>query len=526
MNMGKDHPWKREAGGPPSFTPSKRNIPNGHDFDPKSLKPMARSLWALGVSLGHALTAYRQFTRMKSSTISPDGLLGGRGYVMGVKDIREKLYSACENLSAISDTLYDEIKAPHWKPKLSQLSTNEREDVERFVDEAKKNIDEGEEQAEEEMDAIEKENDGEGNKREWTPWKWKNEGKDGDGRGSKIPRGEDTAADHLTRKNKLAAVYFPDKLPLSKTAINLDDVLKIKTGLVQELRANSSLPVDTLPGGPRVDHLDRGLQTGPYGSFNEDEETSEPDWNRPLGDEGYDYPSPWDNDLSTRTASVQTSTGCLVRGSASKTPGADTETTKTDACDFGIGANADCGGLEHGPEHPTGKGVWGPAAGLPNDPGAPIHNPASTGGEDVDARLDGLSVFLASYQQGCTCAFLTDANSVLPNDRSDPVARSDYFLGPKGNQVNDASGLPGTQIPAKLTPLRPRPSNDDAFLASDLPGDGIIAPANVENDLMGAGATTENLATDYVRWAPDHRDIEGDFDYRRRNDFVRGASNG
>ena len=127
--------WKEASAGMPippkkgafPFAPSKRNIPKNHEFDPKALKPMSRMLWAMSVSLGHALTAYRQFTKLKSVTVSPDGMLGGQGYVMSVKDIRQKLYEACEDLSAISDTIHDEINGPHWLPKLSQLDDSDFE---------------------------------------------------------------------------------------------------------------------------------------------------------------------------------------------------------------------------------------------------------------------------------------------------------------------------------------------------------------------------------------------------------------
>src|ERR1700743_2705909 len=92
-------PQPEEGGGGDSPVGGKRNIPKDHPYDPKALKPMATALWAASVSLGHALTAYRHLSRLKSATISPDGMLGGRGYIMGVPDVRKKLYAACEALS-------------------------------------------------------------------------------------------------------------------------------------------------------------------------------------------------------------------------------------------------------------------------------------------------------------------------------------------------------------------------------------------------------------------------------------------
>lgn len=137
-----------------------RNIPKDHPYDPKALRPMAKALWAASVSLGHALTAYRSFSRLKSATISPDGMLGGRGYVMKIGEVRKRLYDACESLSAITDTLHDEITAPHWKPRLSMLDDNEIGDVENYVEESKGILDSPEDDAEEEARVLEEENDG------------------------------------------------------------------------------------------------------------------------------------------------------------------------------------------------------------------------------------------------------------------------------------------------------------------------------------------------------------------------------
>lgn len=135
--------------------PGKRNIPKDHPYDPRALKPLSRMLWAMSVALGHALTAYRQFTRLKSSTISPDGMLGGRGYVMQVKEIRDKLHDACENLSAISDSIHDEINAPHWEPKLNQLDPADAMDVRKFLQESQQILQDPEAEAEGDMEAIE-----------------------------------------------------------------------------------------------------------------------------------------------------------------------------------------------------------------------------------------------------------------------------------------------------------------------------------------------------------------------------------
>lgn len=149
-------PQDDDAGGGGS---NRRNIPKDHPFDSRALKPMAKALWAASVSLGHALTSYRHMSRLKSSTISPDGMLGGRGYVMQVSDMRKRLYDACESLSAITDTLHDEINAPHWQPRLAELDENEAGDIERYVEESQEILEDPEHDAESEAKEIEEEND-------------------------------------------------------------------------------------------------------------------------------------------------------------------------------------------------------------------------------------------------------------------------------------------------------------------------------------------------------------------------------
>jgi len=135
----------------------KRAIPKSYPYDPKALKPLARTLWSTNVALGHALTAYRQFTKIKSASISPDGNLGGAGYIQPIEKIRQKLFQACEILSSISDTVDDEMKGPHWKPKLGALDEDDREDVTRILEDAQEIMEDPASEAEEDLENIEEE---------------------------------------------------------------------------------------------------------------------------------------------------------------------------------------------------------------------------------------------------------------------------------------------------------------------------------------------------------------------------------
>ena len=403
----------------------KRSIPKGHEYDSKAIKPLAKMLWAMSVSMGHALTAYRQFTKLKSSTISPDGMLGGRGYVMDVKEVRQKLYDACEALSAISDTIHDEINAPHWQSKLEQLTRGEKKDVRRYVDKAEEVMDEAEDVAdgdEEEMpeDSTDDPTTPEDESKDWSA----EDDDDEEDTSSELPDGGDPETldgYHKHKPNRKTASFRP----------LFDDTF----GVI----ANSSLPVETLPG-PRVEHLDRGDAPGPYGSWNRGEEPS---------DDNYDgHPDRHQKGMSE-----------VLAGSG--LPGALTDKTETNADDFGLGGgeNPRSGeGLEHGPasDAPGGKGVWGPHSGLPEAPdGKPGPESGRGDAEELEVSLRDRNVFQAGLR-GATkyMAFLDDASSFLPNDQDDAVARSDYYPGEKGNIVSE-SELPGEDLTVPSNPDPP-----------------------------------------------------------------------
>lgn len=403
-------PPKNEGGGVAAV----RNIPKEHPFDKRALKPLSKALWASTVALGHALTAYRHLSRLKSTTVSPDGQLGGRGYVMPLGDMRKKLYEASEALSAISDTIYDEITAPHWQPKLAQLDENDREDVSRFVEEAQGVMENPEGDAEDRIEEIEGENDGK----------------------SSLPTAEDSQAEvePLRRQNKEASVgqvdlhtktllsqlkrpagwsdkrwiayyYRTQQALYPNAAVTEYDPSKDLIGP----RVAGSIPVHDL-GGPRVDHIGPGEGDGLYGEFNEDSQPVDP-WSADGGGvsrrdetgEDYDYTSEWENEASSVTPAE---------------PG-----TGTDAWDFGLGygARGDGAGDYRNPsgEGDGSKGVYGPQSGLP---GAP----AQSSGDMVppmDPRQ--AEVFSELYGAG-----------KLPQDVAGLPSRSDYYPGLKDNLVS------------------------------------------------------------------------------------------
>ncbi len=431
----------------------KRAIPEDYKYDPGAIKPMAKMLWSMSVSLGHALSAHKAFVRLKSSTISPDGMLGGRGYVMAVKDVRTMLHDACEALSALCDTIHDEINAPHWQPKLGQLEKADVARIKDLLDQAQGYLDDPEE--------LDKEDDEESEGKDGHAG-WHHPAVDKANKGKKEPKSElpgggaketNPQAQPLRHDMRKSPSPQNEKHASTQTPKTLAERVAAKF-----LQSNSSLPVETMPGGPRVDHLDRGDtdQTAPFGTY--DNEHGQPDdveelsdkWRRDDGfGDDYNYPSDWSNDLHEKQALVtpvldaqgqpvigyfNTQTpppgplryppegfGDAQAGQAGWTngwqpwtnphtgtsafPDSNSDKTPTEGFDFGIGdGNGDdahgqgAGGYGEGnpgapdtnPGGGTGNmGVYGPQSGLPKDPGGKVNPDEGDSNRTIENEIGG-----------------------------------------------------------------------------------------------------------------------------------------
>ena len=93
----------------------KRDISKKYTFNKEKAQPLSEVLNNTMEALEHASSAYNTFSKLKSVDISPDGMLGGKGYIAKIIDVRKQFMNIVEALSAISDTLHDEINAQHWK---------------------------------------------------------------------------------------------------------------------------------------------------------------------------------------------------------------------------------------------------------------------------------------------------------------------------------------------------------------------------------------------------------------------------
>lgn len=128
----KDHGDDSSAWAWGQHPPSQRTFDPNHKLNAKCSKQIATVLKSTLMSLGHAMTAYSVFAKIKSRDISPDGNLGGRGYIMEIKGMRRQYMNVVEALSALSDTLYDEINADHWADAQTRLVQEVLEEVEEI----------------------------------------------------------------------------------------------------------------------------------------------------------------------------------------------------------------------------------------------------------------------------------------------------------------------------------------------------------------------------------------------------------
>jgi hypothetical protein len=130
--------------------PSERFITDDFNYSPRNMKPLAKVLRASLASLGHTLSAYNTFAKVKSARVSPDGNLGGKGYIQKIQDMRKQYMNIIEALSSITDTLYDETNAPHWAA-LSRQDPEDRQQIKDLISDVEEIRENPQEWAEEEM---------------------------------------------------------------------------------------------------------------------------------------------------------------------------------------------------------------------------------------------------------------------------------------------------------------------------------------------------------------------------------------
>lgn len=116
----------------------RREIPEDFKYDSKKLKHLKHVLHNVTIALGTLTSSLNEFSKLKGPEVSPDGLLGGIGYIIPIKEIKETINSNIRGLSDVADCLADELTNPRWNIKEDKEVTElikEKEEILEKVDE-------------------------------------------------------------------------------------------------------------------------------------------------------------------------------------------------------------------------------------------------------------------------------------------------------------------------------------------------------------------------------------------------------
>jgi len=117
----------------------RREIPDDFKYDKKKIKHLKHILHNSNVALGTLTSILNEFSKLKGPDISPDGLLGGIGYIIPVKDIKQSVNSAVHSLSDVADCIADELSNPKWNTEddkeVKELIKEKDEAIEKVEDE-------------------------------------------------------------------------------------------------------------------------------------------------------------------------------------------------------------------------------------------------------------------------------------------------------------------------------------------------------------------------------------------------------
>lgn len=116
-----------------------REIPEDAKYDASKLKHLKKILHNINIAVGNLTGASKEFSLLKGPDISPDGMLGGKGYIKTVREIKEALATSVHTLADVGDTLVDELNNPKWGIKDKELEKVEKEKAE--IDEQAEEID-------------------------------------------------------------------------------------------------------------------------------------------------------------------------------------------------------------------------------------------------------------------------------------------------------------------------------------------------------------------------------------------------
>lgn len=109
------------------------NVRSSHpDFNPDldALLALEDILVPINRSLRGLTKAYTNFIKLKIPRITPDGMIGGKGFVMPLRDAKAIVNDAIESLTLVVNAIEDEVSNnPIWQEAKAQREENHQEDV-------------------------------------------------------------------------------------------------------------------------------------------------------------------------------------------------------------------------------------------------------------------------------------------------------------------------------------------------------------------------------------------------------------
>jgi hypothetical protein len=120
----------------------RREISDDFKYNKKKLKHLKRILHNVTIAQGTLVSGLNEFAKVKGHDVSPDGMLGGLGYIMPIREIKNVLITSIQQLGEVADSLADELTNPKWEAgddadvkKLLKKKEEVEEDAEETIEE-------------------------------------------------------------------------------------------------------------------------------------------------------------------------------------------------------------------------------------------------------------------------------------------------------------------------------------------------------------------------------------------------------
>ena len=117
----------------------KRDLKGAPPYDTANIAYISNMIGYLCSALELVRKSLDEFTSINSDAVSPDGMLGGKGHVMGVRDVKSNMADMVVDLSNLLDTLSDELNNPGWgldeakRAQILEVKKKAESDIESLI---------------------------------------------------------------------------------------------------------------------------------------------------------------------------------------------------------------------------------------------------------------------------------------------------------------------------------------------------------------------------------------------------------